>query len=343
MKIGLYSPYWRVLGGGEKYMLDAARCFPDDEIIFVGDNDNLLKDAQNRFGFSKNSAKIITDYKTSEGKLKKEKLKDLDLFFYQCDGSIFFPFAKKNILLVQSPAHSPVGSLKDKIKLMFWQKIICNSKFTANYVKQKTGISPKILNPCIDKIPALKKENIILSVGRFFPHLHSKKQEVLIEVFKKIHQDSYRLILAGSVAESDKEYLNGLKKQAESYDIEIQENISFEKLKELYGKAKIYWHAAGFGEDLSKHPERAEHFGISTIEAISAGCYPLVFKGGGQIEVIGNNPEFYWETKEELLSKTRELIDKYEIVTTNNDNKIKNIPDRYSFKKFKTKLYEIIK
>ena len=365
MKIGLYSPYWDTMGGGEKYMLDLARCFPEDEIVFFGAEKDLMSKAKERFGFSHKNVSAIFDIKKNDGKLIKDKFKNLDLFFYQCDGSIFIPSAKKNILLIQSPVHSPQGGIKDKIKLFFWQKIICNSEFTAKVVRKKTGASPAILNPAVDRIPILKKENIILSVGRFFPHLHSKKQEVLIEIFKKL-TPSYRLCLVGAVASSDREYLKDLKEQAKNYQIDFFENVSFEKIRELYGSAKIFWHAAGYGEDLKKFPERAEHFGIATIEAISAGCYPLVFKAGGQKEILGNNPEFYWETKEELLEKTKNLITNYELPVRNAspashasqgnagwhsdaggriknyEKKLKIITEKYLFESFKKKLYEII-
>jgi hypothetical protein len=356
LKIGLYSPYWSTLGGGEKYMLDIARCFPNEEIIIFGADDDFRIKAKERFNFSHQQVSFVKDIKNDNGKLIKEKFKKLDIFFYQCDGSLFFPTAKKNILLIQSPVHSPNGSLKNKIKLRFWQKIVCNSVFTANYVKRKTDITPRILNPSIEPITSLKKENMILSVGRFFPHLHSKKQEVLIDVYKELYNSvlchsspsfggtgsGWNLILVGSVANSDMEYFNKLKEQAKGYPIEFCENASFEQIKELYGKAKIFWHAAGFGEDLNLHPERAEHFGISTVEAISAGCYPLVFKGGGQIEIIGDNPEFYWETKEELADKTKKIINDYESLITNYE-KIRNMPDKYSFDNFKRKLLTIIK
>lgn len=342
MKIGLYSPYWQTMGGGEKYMLDIARCFPEDEVIFIGDTENLIKNARDRFGFSHNKISLVADYRADDGKLKKEKLKNLDLFFYQCDGSVFIPPAKKNILLIQSPVHSPRGTFKDRIKMFFWQKVICNSVFTATYVKQKTGVSPQILNPTIASISPLPKKEIILSVGRFFPYLHSKKQEVLIETFKSIYQQGpgWRLVLAGAVSPSDLNYLNDLKTQSRGYPINFFENISYKKLGELYGEAKIFWHAAGYGEDLAKNPERAEHFGIATIEAISAGCYPLVFKAGGQTEILGDNNEFYWETNGELAQRTINLIENYEFKVKDYE-KIKDVPLKYSFEKFKKKLYEI--
>jgi glycosyltransferase involved in cell wall biosynthesis len=342
MKIAFYSPYWQTMGGGEKYLFDIACCFPEDEIIFLSEDREVLRKAEERFDFNPKNIKNITDFKKENGKIDKNIVRHMDLFFYQCDGSLFFGPAKKNILLIQSPAHTPKFSWLNKLKSLTWQKIVCNSDFTAHFIRQKLLMNPVLLNPAILPMPPLLKKNVILAVGRFFPHLHSKKQEVLIEVFKQMNPESYRLILVGAVAESDRDYLNKLKEQAKDYPIDFYENASLSKIKELYGEAKIFWHAAGFGEDLVRFPERAEHFGISTIEAISAGCYPLVFKAGGQIGILGTHDEFYWMTKEELMSKTMEAINNEKLLISNLE-KIKNIPRQYSFENFKKKLHEIIK
>lgn len=369
------------MGGGEKYLFDIASCFPEDEIIFLCEDKEILKIAKERFDFNHKNIKVVTDFKESNGKLDKNIVRHVDNFFYQCDGSLFFGPAKKNILLIQSPAHTPKFSWLNKLKSLTWQKVVCNSGFTAHFVRKNLFVTPTLLNPAILPVSPLTKKNVILAVGRFFPHLHSKKQEVLIDVFKKLacpsvappacgaKEDhsrpalggvnsngnlmSYRLALAGAVAESDVDYLKKLKEQAEGYPIDFYENASYEKIKELYGEAKIFWHAAGFGEDLKKYPERAEHFGISTVEAISASCYPLVFKAGGQTEILSNHDEFYWTTKEELANKTLELIKNDELPTRNashsdaggvinNLKKIKDIPRNYSFENFKRKLYEIL-
>ncbi len=341
MKIAFYSPYWQTMGGGEKYLFDIASCFPEDEIIFLCEDGEVLKLAKDRFEFNHKNVKVITDFKKSDGKINKNIVRHMDMFFYQCDGSIFFAPAKNNILLIQSPAHAPQFNFLNKLKSLTWQKIVCNSEFTASFVKNNLWVHPHLLNPAIMPVAPLPKKNIILAIGRFFPHLHSKKQEVLIEVFKKLNPDSYRLVLAGAVAESDTEYLHKLKEQARDFPIDFYENVTLAKINELYGEAKIFWHAAGYGADLQKHPERAEHFGISTLEAISSGCIPLVFKAGGQTEILGDHDEFYWETKEELVNKTSELINNEELITKN-IKKITDLPQKYSFENFKKKLHEIL-
>src|SRR5207302_138448 len=90
------------------------------------------------------------------------------------------------------------------------------------------------------------------------------------------------------------------------YPIQIYGDILFQELIQFYGKAKIYWHAQGFGET---EPRYMEHFGMTTVEAMASGCVPVVFGGGGQTEVVDSNQNgFLWQTKEELVAKTKMLV-----------------------------------
>jgi glycosyltransferase involved in cell wall biosynthesis len=88
--------------------------------------------------------------------------------------------------------------------------------------------------------------------------------------------------------------------------IEFAVGVSYDKLCELYSRATIYWHAAGYGIDEKKNPELTEHFGISTVEAISAQALPLVVPRGGQREIIQNHA-LTWDSIPELVEKTVEL------------------------------------
>ena len=78
---------------------------------------------------------------------------------------------------------------------------------------------------------------------------------------------------------------------------------------ELYAQSSLYWHATGFGVDAERHPERLEHFGISTVEAMMYGVVPLVVPAGGQSEIVtdGVNGR-HWTTVAELVGATRSLI-----------------------------------
>ena len=105
---------------------------------------------------------------------------------------------------------------------------------------------------------------------------------------------------------NDSDYFKSLKLKAKGLPVEFYPNSSYEKLRNLYGAASVYWHAAGYGEI---KPEHMEHFGITTVEAMAAGAVPIVFDGGGQSEIIVHNKNgLLWSTTEELCNETKRVI-----------------------------------
>ena len=82
------------------------------------------------------------------------------------------------------------------------------------------------------------------------------------------------------------------------------------ELEALYGRASIYWHASGLGEDEERHPDRMEHFGITTVEAMSAGAVPVVIGKAGQIETVRHGIDgFHFQHVDGLVALTRQLVD----------------------------------
>jgi glycosyltransferase involved in cell wall biosynthesis len=86
-------------------------------------------------------------------------------------------------------------------------------------------------------------------------------------------------------------------------------NLGEAALRGLYERARIFWHAAGLGDDDEARPERSEHFGAVTVEAMAAGCVPVVIRKGGQPEIVEHGVSGYlWDTVEELAAYTRMLV-----------------------------------
>ncbi len=317
-KIAVYSPYLSILGGGERFVLSIASLLSSDNNVTVFASSEIKKTSEKFLGIDLEKVNFVPpDIFTSGKRLQKfQVLKKYDLFFYVTDGSIFYPFAKSNYLIIQSPDHVPPFNLSNQLKMHNWQ-ILCYSDFVKNFISQrwtnKIHILPPFIDPLIYKTTQTEKKNIILSVGRFFSHLHSKKHDILIKVFQnyfKYYFESWRLVIIGGTSDQDSQrYLQYLKSLVKKAPIEIYDNLPYASLTQYYRLAKIYWHAAGFGEDLVKNPQKAEHFGITTVEAMAAGVVPLVYRAGGQIEIIDENKNgYFWKSEDELAMKTLKII-----------------------------------
>src|SRR5260221_4689474 len=202
--------------------------------------------------------------------------------------------------------------------LKTYNYIFSISEYSHYWAKKMLNLDTKILYPPVDvnEFNPGEKENIIISVGRFFVETHNKKQYEMIKAFKKLYYKdpkvrSYEYHLCGGVDNSpiNQSYLSLCRREAEGYPIYIHDNIEFNDLKTLYSKAKIFWHAAGLNENVNNNPERFEHFGITTVEAMSAGVVPVVIGLGGQPEIVKNGVNgFLWLNENELVYKTLDLI-----------------------------------
>ncbi|MBN2073001.1 MAG: glycosyltransferase [Actinobacteria bacterium] len=200
-----------------------------------------------------------------------------------------------------------------------YQEIIAISQYTRKWIKRLWKKESRILFPPVDveNMEAKKKVKIILSVGRFFPDHHNKKQFEMARVFTEMIRENprdlegYTLCLAGGVGSNPahQKYLESIKELVGGYPVNILPNISWNELKELFSRSLIFWHAAGMDEDEETHPEKSEHFGITTVEAMASGCIPVVVNKGGQKEIITEGIDgFLFESWNELKEKTLGII-----------------------------------
>ncbi|HSX18652.1 MAG TPA: glycosyltransferase [Candidatus Saccharimonadales bacterium] len=315
MKFGFYSPYLNTFGGGERYMLTLASYLSKNHDVDIFWDEIEVKAPLSRFlKIDLSKIKFVPDiFKYSTSQRIKSSFK-YDSIFVLSDGSIPTLRPKKNVLHFQVPFKFPSVDFKTKLKLKSFKYVVCNSKFTKEFIDQSFKINSTVIYPPVDieSIKQTDKEKLIMSVGRFSKdQLHPKKQEVLIEVFKEIYKKApkWKLLMAGQAKKEDEKYLRELKKSVRGFGIKIAENMPVDQLRKSYAKCSIYWHATGFGEDEQKNPERMEHFGISTVEAQAAAAVPVVVGKGGQKEIVEDGINgLLWTTKAQLFDLTLDLI-----------------------------------
>lgn len=330
MNICFYSPYFpNHFGGGEKHLLDVAGVAAANHQVCVAvSSQHLPKDQTLSYvkkqyqNFMNQDLAAIEFVETPLGSKQSAASKLLwtaryDGLYYVSDGSLFFSLADHNYLHVQVPFSNRLTSPINRLKLKNWRHINTNSHFTKSIIEKnwRTQVN-LVLHPMINEAEFTgnsQKQPIILNVGRFFKQLHSKRQDILIEMFQELclthHgvKKGWKLVLAGST--EDETWLTELKKMAKGFPIEFKTNLSRKELIDLYQSATIYWHAAGYGIDENICPEAVEHFGISTVEAMAASCVPLVYLAGGQREVLGEDLSgLGWHSQAECVSHTWELM-----------------------------------
>src|SRR5262249_16255952 len=117
----------------------------------------------------------------------------------------------------------------------------------------------------------------------------------------------WQLVLIGAV--EDETYAREVAKVAQGLPVTIIHQATRAQLWHWYERASIYWHAAGYEVDEVAHPEKMEHFGISTVEAMAAGAVPIVIGRGGQREILGQPlAKWLWQTPTEAIHLTHTIM-----------------------------------
>lgn len=305
-------------------MLTAASCLSTNHLVSVfWDSSDILNVAQRKFDIDLSKVVLKSNIFASNVSFIKRffETKKFDAIFFLSDGSI--PIVGSNLYVhFQFPVEwVNADSLKQLHKTKRIKKIVCNSLFTKRYIDLKFKINSTLVYPPTyfksnyPKVSLIDKKNIILNVGRYMslPNNTSfKKQEFMIKVFKDLVDDGLKgwvLNLVISYHQNDLKHIESLKNSIQGYPIKILENLYYEQLAQEYKKAKIYWHASGFGEDLQAYPQRAEHFGITTVEAMINGLVPIVINAGGQSEIVTDEKSgFLWNFEKDFKSKTLSAI-----------------------------------
>ena len=352
MRIGIFDPYLDDIGGGERYMMTIASCLSQNNKVDVFWNNAWdLENIKKRFSLDLSKVNLKSNiFAPSYPFLKRIWVsREYDIIIVLSDGSIPTLLSKKLFLHMQQPIYYKL-SIKDKLKLKRPSKIICNSVYTKKFIEKNYNVSCGLLYPPVSIFgKKSKKENIILHVGRFrainVKSEDYKKQQTMIDLFKKMTDkglSEWKLIMAVSLEDTNDRKFVRMKDSAKGYPIEFLINAPHKTLWKEGAKAKIYWHATGYGENLEKNPQLAEHFGISTVEAMGVGAVPVVISAGGQLEIVKDGENgFLWKDLSEFEQKTLRLINDDKLLRQMSEEAFERAKS-FSEESFCKKIHELI-
>jgi glycosyltransferase involved in cell wall biosynthesis len=329
MRIGFHNPYRGSVGGGDRYLYtmleEAARDRAAELVVLSPERPDPARWARVGVGVEPGTF----EWRPTEGTQLTERSRDLDLLVGLATDVPVESAARRSVAMVQFPFRarerpleraraavlSATGRRRAPRALASYQRYLCNSRFSQEWIARRLGVDAEVLAPPVDppaRPPAVERRPWIVSVGRFFRGGHEKRQDVLIEAFGDLGAAGWELHLAGTADSGAKtqRWLAELRERARGLPVHFHVDAPRQEVLDLYAGAALYWHAAGYGVDADRHPERVEHFGIATAEAMAHGAVPLVVPRGGQAEIVrAGETGAHWRTVPELVAATRELID----------------------------------
>jgi glycosyltransferase involved in cell wall biosynthesis len=211
--------------------------------------------------------------------------------------------------------------MRDPRNLSFldgYDAVMANSEYTRAYIQKCWKTDADLLFPPIqvDRLhPSPTREKAVVTVGRFFsPGLgHAKRQLEMVQFFvdgmrRGVLSPDWKLYVVGGMEDSQRNYVAQVEAAGRGYPVEVIPNAPRKVVENLLSTCAVFWSATGYSEDEHKTPWANEHFGMTTVEAMAAGCVPVVIDRAGQKEIVRENVDgFRWTSPAQLLERTVEI------------------------------------
>jgi glycosyltransferase involved in cell wall biosynthesis len=257
--------------------------------------------------------------------------------FYAALANLALLFSKFKIVITErsSPLYQWPKHIELFCKFSFGLKklagVISQTSIASDYHKKRYGKTKyTVIRNAVREIklyPEIKRENIILAVGRF--HDACKGFDLLIEAFNLLEDKSWRLVFAGG-SENEGQYLLDLADADKVSRIDFLGKVT--NMDELYAKAGVF-----------VIPSRSEGFPNALAEAMVSGCCCISFDFiAGPRDIIqanitgiiveSGNVKLLAETIDKLISDsdlrtTLERNAKENSISMNDESIIKNYID----------------
>jgi glycosyltransferase involved in cell wall biosynthesis len=181
---------------------------------------------------------------------------------------------------------------------------LVNSDWTGRHVAQFLGIASETLYPPVaDPAPARpwrERRRGFLAVGRISPEKELDKAMRILARVRRQHPD-ITLTIVGTTDRHGRRHFGELQRQADALGtwVQFRLNLTRDDVRALMA-----------GHRYGIHGMREEHFGMAPAEMVRAGCIVWVPGGGGQVEIVGDEPRLLYASEDDAVEKiARTLAD----------------------------------
>jgi len=177
-------------------------------------------------------------------------------------------------------------------------KIIAVSQFTKRTIIEKYGIDPEkitVIYNAVYPIAEGEKQKLVLFLGRL---TIQKGADVFLRAAKKVteFEPGVRFVVAGA-GDLLPDLINQAVKLGISNRVIFTDHLTDDEMKHMYGIASVY-----------VMPSVSEPFGITTLEAISAGTPTIASKTAGVCEAFRNCLKVDFWDSDEIANKIISLL-----------------------------------
>ncbi|MCL2172194.1 MAG: glycosyltransferase [Candidatus Bathyarchaeota archaeon] len=313
-KVLVVHPYLNEIGGAEEVLLKIfealierkQNCSLLGELPMGSIFDNLPLSSIKQFhydsdeGFFSNyfraHRRLLFHHSKLKGKLRK-KVGKVDLEISTSDPIYFIGSGKKRVAYVHFPENLTRMQKSDLKSRWFWRLfywpitfqikrqvaktdlLLCNSLYTKEAIMKCWKRVAEVVYPPVDigEFEPVQKESLVVSVGRF---VSSKNYELIVEVAKRL--PDVKFVIAGRKRSNENDPYFDKIASLKPDNMTLITDATRANVSALLGRAKIYLHGMV-----------GEHFGISVVEAMAAGCIPVVHNSGGPKETCERIGFFY--------------------------------------------------
>jgi alpha-1,3-mannosyltransferase len=212
---------------------------------------------------------------------------------------------------------------------------VANSRFTQDRMKRMLKINKsRVIYPAVDtETYGLlarngSRQDQVVTVGRF---TREKNLHRIPEIASKCPANmKFAIITAAAGVKNSllEEFNYACKKFGVESRIKLYMNISFGEKLQIIGNSKAYLHLMP-----------AEHFGLALAEACSAGCLPVVVKGGGQEEIVEGVDHSVYDDLGHAADLLRLAVSSW---TPQKGLEVSKLMDRFSKKNFSDQFCSLI-